>query len=166
MLVENKKKFKEFKVVCYLWMHELYELFPELKYKDSIWNPLYMAIAPTQQEMDYNKRKRGEMEQEWQFIFQETARTGCYIQAQLSVGKEFILYPSSVSNLLGDKSLKYKHNRIIGVFDGQVYSDQLEDCINSTETVKDIACSLSDVLKCDTKLLFDGVEYNFTYEKN
>lgn len=169
MLEVKTKKFKAFKIVCYLRINTIFDsLFPEMKRcinKAININTPCDFIAPIPFEMQREKMVYEQIQQEWAFILQEIAHTRCHIKAQFGMGKEFILYPTSLSNLLdNDKALKHKHDRTVGVFDCQIYDDQSEDCTDITGTVKYIACSLSDVLKCDTKLFFDEVEYGFVYE--
>lgn len=177
-MLENIKKFKEFKIICYLSIWQIISLFPELKVglKEMTTHTHIGAIAPTSHELDRQKREREEKEREWRFILQYIAEGRCHINAQLSIEKEFLLHPIPLSNLLGVVCChglpKYCHNQTVAVFNCQIYDNQSYEYENEgcgehplTGVVKDIARDLSEVLKCNTKLLFDGVEYSFVYEK-
>ena len=89
-MLENIKKFKEFKIICYLCMSDIYKLFPELKPQVCDCSRLIGAIMPTQQQLDRIKQRIEEKDREWELVLQKISETGFHIMAQLSIKKEFI----------------------------------------------------------------------------
>lgn len=171
------KKFKEFKVICYLYLDKIYEfLFDEIRPRRNSGPVVYGgAITPTAQELEKERREQKEFEDEWADILQTLENSHVYVKSQLSIEKEFILHPETASNLLpalfsGDK-LKYDHNDVVAVFNCQLYYDaetELEAKENMVLFVyfaQQIAKSLSEKLKCNTKLLFENHEYSFSLSK-
>lgn len=140
---------------------QIRDLFPEIKLlveRVGIDTPIGYH-APSDFEIKREKAIQSQVEAERIFILEKLRESKYFLEASLSISKEFLLFPIEFSNLLSDK-LGYNHDKMSAVFNCRIFYDEFatED---QDDEMRDIALKTAENLmnrfKCNVSLfLYDS----------